>query len=272
MSSAEKRSPVGAKMVCGRAMDRTRPEIAAAVRPLAFPIDPPPEHGVLRHLGIDDCVRLPLAIDPARIARELAGLPEDAWGRAGRDPVVLASVDSFFVIGHPRGPRPLPPEDREPLARLPYLRHVLRDLVPATPTRAIVARLAPHGLIPIHRDTARLFRHTVRLSFQVSADGAQSLFCGGVSYAQAAGEVWAISNLVPHGLRNAGAAPRINVLADYQPSPELVALLAHGERGLGVRDAAATRTLEELSRERYRSHRWRGIGWEVFKRLWRRGA
>lgn len=241
----------------------------AAARPLAFPTDPPPEHGVLRHLGIDECLRLPVRVDVPRLAAEIASLPDREWGRASRDPVVQASVDSVFVIGHPRGPRPLPPEDREPLARMPYLRHVLRDLVPATPTRAVVARLAPHGLIPIHRDTARFFRHTVRLSFQVSADGVQSLFCDGVSYPQEPGEVWAISNLVPHGVHNAGDAARVNVLADYLPSPELVELLACGERGLGVHDAGATRTLEELSRERYRTHRWRGVVWELFKRAWR---
>lgn len=245
---------------------------AAASPALAVPIDPPPEHGVLRHLGIDECVRLPLRVDAARIGEELAALPAEAWGRASRDPVVQASVESFFAIGHPRGPRPLPPEDRAPLARLPYLRHVLRDLVPATPTRAIVARLAPHGLIPIHTDTPRFFRHTVRLSFQVAADGVQSLFCDGVSYAQQAGEVWAISNLVPHGVHNTGGGARINVLADYLPSQELVQLLARGERGLGVRDASATSTIEALSRERYRTHRWRGIGWELFKRVWRRKA
>jgi len=55
-------------------------------------------------------------------------------------------------------------------------------------------------------------------------------------------------------------------------SPDLVTLLQRGERGLGVRDADAARTLEELSRERYRTHRWRGIGWEIFKRGWRRRA
>jgi hypothetical protein len=245
---------------------------AAPARTAAIPLDPPPENGVLRHLGIDQCVRLPLRVDAARIATELALLPPATWGRASRDPVVQASVDSFFVIGHPRGPRPLPHEDREPLARLPYLRHVLRDLVPAQPTRAIVARLAPHGLIPLHTDTARFFRHTVRLSFQVSADRVQSLHCDDVTYPQEAGEVWAISNLVPHGVHNTGDRARINVLADYLPSPELVALLERGERGLGVRDAAATRTIEQLSRERYRTHRWRGIGWELFKRVWRRRA
>lgn len=228
------------------------------------------EHGVLRDLGIDACVRLPLRVDAARIAAELASLPEATWHGARRDPVVLTSVRSFFAIGHPRGPRPLPPEDRPPLARLPYLRHVLRDLVPATPTRAIVARLEPRGLIPIHRDTARFFRHTVRLAFAVSADGTQRVLCDGVLYPQEPGEVWAISNLVPHGVRNTGDAPRINVLADYLPSPDLVQLVLRGERGLGARDRDATLEIERLSRAHYRAHRWRGIGWELFKRVWRR--
>lgn len=245
---------------------------ATATRALALPIDPPPEDGVLRHLGIDECVRLPLHVDAARIAAELATLPHDVWGRASRDPVVQASVRSFFAIGHPRGPRPLPPEDRAPLAQLPYLRRVLRELIPATPTRAIVARLEPHGLIPLHRDTKRFFRHTVRVSFQISAHGLQSLFCDGRSYAQQAGEVWAIDNLLPHGVHNTGDEPRINVLADYLPSAELVDLLARGERGRGVRDAQNTATIEALSRERYRTHRWRGIGWEIFKRVWRRAS
>ena len=246
--------------------------MSAVAGPLATPGDPPPPDGVLRHLGIDECVRLPWRFDAPRLAAELAALPEAAWGRAGRDPVVLGAVDSFFVIGHPRGPRPLPPEDREPLAQLPYLRHLLREVVPASPTRAIVARLAPHGLIPIHRDTARFFRHTVRLAFAVSADGTQSLFCDGAFYPQEPGEVWAISNLVPHGVHNAGGAARVNVLADYLRSPALVELLARAERGLGVRDAAATHDLERLSRERYRAQRWRGIGWEILKRVWRRRA
>ncbi|MBY0275274.1 aspartyl/asparaginyl beta-hydroxylase domain-containing protein [Candidatus Binatia bacterium] len=244
----------------------------ANVRALALPIDPPPADGVLRHLGIDECVRLPLRVDAGRIAAELRTLSDDTWTGASRDPVVQASVRSFFAIGHPRGPRPLPPEDRAPLAHLPYLRHVLRDLVPATPTRAIVARLEPHGLIPIHRDTARFFRHTVRLTFAVSADGPQRLLCDGVFYAQEPGEVWAISNLVPHAVHHTGDAPRVNVLADYLPSHDLLALLARGERGLGVRDHDATRAIEQLSRERYRTHRWRGIGWEIFKRVWRRRA
>jgi Aspartyl/Asparaginyl beta-hydroxylase len=234
------------------------------------PGGPPPEHGVLRHLGYEGCVRLPLTVDTNALTRELEGLPGDFWTQADRDPVVQASVESFFAIGHPRGPRPLPPEDRAPLAQLPQLRRLLRETIPATPTRAIVARTRPHGLIPIHTDTPRFFRGTLRLSIQIVSAGPQRLYCGGLWYDMAPGEVWAIDNLQPHGIANAADTPRINALADYAPSEALAGLIAAGEPGLGVRDDAATRAIQAATRERYRRNRWRSARYELFKLIWRR--
>ncbi len=130
------------------------------------------------------------------------------------------------------------------LAHLPDLRRLLRETFLASPTRAIVARLLPHGLIPIHTDTPRYFRGTVRLSIQVVADGVQRLFCNGLWYDMAPGDVWAIDNLRPHAIHNSGARPRVNVLVDYLPSNELVRSIAAGEPGLGVTDDAARRAIE----------------------------
>jgi hypothetical protein len=245
----------------------TAPPPLPATEPLAAPSD----EGILRGLGIRECVRLGMRIDAARLAAELDELPADAWGRASRDPVVQASVDSFFAVGHPRGPRPLPPEDRPVLARLPYLREIVRERIPAKPTRVIVARVRPGGLIPIHTDTPRFFRGTVRLSMQIAAEPNPRLYCDAWWYEMAREEVWAIDNLRPHGIQNPGARPRLNVLADYLPSSELLALVTSGERGLGVRDEAASAALQEASRRRYREYRWRGIRYELWKRLWRRG-
>lgn len=239
--------------------------------PLPVPTDPPPDGGVLRYLGFDGCVRLPTTLDATRLAAELDRLPADAWGQADRDPVVQASVESFFVVGYPRGPRPLPPEDRPVMAHLPYLRQLLRETFVASPTRAIVARLLPHGLIPIHTDTPRYFRGTVRLSIQVVADGVQRLFCNGLWYDMAPGEVWAIDNLRPHAIHNSGDGPRINVLVDYLPSNELVRLIAVGEPGLGITDEAAQQAMKSMTRERYRKNRWRSVRYELFKLLRRRG-
>ena len=228
--------------------------------------------GVLRHLGIDGCVRLPIRVDAGRLADELDGLPADVWETAGgRDPVVQAAVDSFFAIGQPRGPRPVPPRDRPVLDRLPYLRQVLREDIPAAPTRAIVARLHPHGLIPIHTDTLRFFRATLRLSIQVVAEGAQRLCCNELWYAMAPGEVWAIDNLVPHGVLNSEPRPRLNVIADYTPSDDLIRLVLGGERHCGERDDAARDAFISRSHAHYRRNRWRAVRYELFKLLWRRG-
>jgi len=246
-------------------MDSYAPDIP----PLPGPDEPAPPDGVLVHLGIDGCVRLRLRIDAAVLAAELARLPDAAWQSADRDPVVHAHVDSFFVIGHARGPLPLPPEDRTPLAALPRLRELLRTTVPATPVRGIVQRLHGGGLIPIHTDTRRYFDRTVRLSFHIASDGPQRLYCNGAWYTAAPGEVWAIDNLHPHGVPNRGAAARINVVADYEPSPALIALLLAGETGLGQRDDDASRTLQAQTQSHYRRRRWQSLRYELGK-LWRR--
>jgi hypothetical protein len=237
---------------------------------LPVPTEPPPEEGVLRYLGLEGCVRLPIEIDCKRLRAELETVDDAHWANADRDPVVQASVKSFFAIGHPRGPLPLPPEDRPVLAGLPYLRALLREQIPAKPTRAIVARMAAHGLIPIHADTPRFFRGTIRLSIQVIADGAQRLYCDGLWYEMAPGEVWAIDNLRPHAIYNAGATPRTNVLVDYLPSDEMARLLAKGQCGRGRVDEAAKRDIEAMTRERYRKMRWRSYRYELFKLVWRR--
>jgi hypothetical protein len=60
---------------------------------------------VLHYLGCKGCVRLPLPVDASSIAAELDRLPSEAWEAADRDPVVQEAVESFFVVGRPRGPR-----------------------------------------------------------------------------------------------------------------------------------------------------------------------
>lgn len=229
--------------------------------------DDPPPNGILAHLGVDGCVRLPLRVDAHPLAAEIHRLPDAIWRQTERDPVVLAAVESFFVIGHPRGARPMPPEDREVLNLLPDLRRLLHETIPASPTRAIVARLLPDGFIPIHTDTPRHFRGTLRLSVQLEADGIQRLYCDGLWYSMTVGEVWGVDNLKPHAIRNTGTRPRLNVLADYLPSEDLLRWVTEGDRGLGVTDPAAHLEIDALSRHHYRKNRWRAAGYELSKVL-----
>lgn len=236
-------------------------------------VERPPRQGVLRQLGHRGCLRLPMTVDASGILAELAAISPDAWGLAGRDPLVLADVASFFAIGHPRGARPMPSECSAVLEQLPLLRRLLRQQLPGEPRRAIVARQAAGGLIPLHRDTPRNFRGTVRLSIQLDADGPQAFFCDGLSYVLAPGEVWAIDNLRTHGILNAGRRPRLSVIVDLWPSSELELLLAAGEAGLGQADRSGHAQLVRLTRQRCGglAQRLQRLGWEVRKLLRRRG-
>jgi len=238
--------------------------------PLPVPTDPPPEEGVLGYLGLDACVRLPMRVDAARLAAEIHRLPQEVWSRAERGPVVFAAVESFFAVGYPRGSKSTAADDRPALAHLPYLREILHEILPS-PMRALVARQSAQGLIPIHTDDRRYFRRTVRLSIQVEADGPQRLYCDGLWYDLGPGEVWALNNLVPHGVKNTSGRGRINVIADFLPSSELVELILNGDHGLGVRGEAARLELEAISRAQYRKYRWQSIFYGIVKRWRRRG-
>lgn len=236
---------------------------------LPVPLDPPPREGVLRYLGIEGCVRLPLRVDAARLAAEIERLPASLWLRGGTSPVVLAAVESLYAIGYQSATRPCPPDDRPALVQLPYLRAVLREQIPAAPVRARIARQRPRALIPIHTDQLRDFRATIRLSIQVAADGLQKFFANGLWYEMCAGEVWVIDNLRPHGINNSGTGQRTTVIADYLPSHELVSLIRAGDHGLGRRDEAAENELESLTRARARELRWEYVKFG-FVKLWRR--
>jgi hypothetical protein len=236
---------------------------------MRVPSDPPPSDGVLRHLGFTGCVRLQVRVDAPRLYSEIAELPEEVWQRAKPGPVVLASVRSLYAIGYQSATRPNPPEDRPALARLPVLHQVLRESIPAPAVRARIATLDGQGLIPIHTDAPRDFCGTVRLSIQVHSGGLQRFFCGGQWYEFRAGDVWVVDNLRPHGLSNPDASERISVIADYQPSNELVELIERGEHGLGRPDAAAQQQLEALTTQRHRQLRWAQLRYGLVKR-WRR--
>ncbi len=202
-----------------------------------------PGTSVLGALGIEGCVRLPVRVDAERIAAELAELPDATWSRKDRNPYTNADVRSFYAIGHQRGPVVRHRDDQAPLSTLPALRRLVRDDLPGTPRRVIVARLAAGGLIPRHTDADAFFRDTLRLSICITADEGVWTYCGGSWYALRPGEVWVIDNLAPHAVVNRGRRPRIQVVADREPDEALLDLVRRGEGGLGAVDPAAERRL-----------------------------
>lgn len=194
-----------------------------------------PGHPVLdKQLLIGGCARLPLAADAARLAAEVAALPASLWGSQGGRIGVHRAAEAIFLRGYAPAEGDRPIEDREPLARLPCVRGIITTLIPAAAQRCLLARLPAGANIAPHIDQAGYFAKTVRIHVPVETHGQVWMLAGTRRYRMAAGEVWALNNSAPHGVRNAHASlPRTHLICDFLPSPALLALLARADRGAG---------------------------------------
>jgi hypothetical protein len=200
-----------------------------------------------KHPLIGGCVRLPLAVDAQRVASEVAALPESLWGTRGGRGGVHDRAEAIFLRGYAPVEKGKPLEDRPPLELLPTIRRLIKETIPATPMRCVLARLAPGANVPAHADTGRYFERTLRLHVAVQTNPRVVMFAEGLSYHMAPGEVWALNNAGVHGVLNDDPAlPRTHLICDFLPSPGLVGLIAQGERELGVADAGIVRRFEEL--------------------------
>jgi hypothetical protein len=184
---------------------------------------------------IGGCIRLPLAVDAARLAAEVAALPASLWGTRGGRVGVHRSAEAIFLRGHAPAEGELPIDDRAPLALLPYAREIVTTLIAAPVQRCLLARLLGGAVIDLHIDQAPYFAKTIRIHVPVVTHAEVWMLAGGRRYRMAAGEVWALDNSAPHGVRNGHATlSRTHLIADFLPSPPLLALLAQGARGLGL--------------------------------------
>ncbi len=194
-----------------------------------------PDHAALdkaRLLG--GCVRLPLAVDAERLAAELRALPSALWGSPGGRVGVHRAAEAVFLRGFAPAEGDKPVADRDVLERLPYARAIIENIIPASPLRCLLARLPPEGVIGAHVDTAPYFAKTLRLHLPVESNPSAFMQCAGLWYRMAPGEVWALNNSTLHGVWNADTErSRTHLICDFLPSPELLALIAAGERDLG---------------------------------------
>lgn len=183
---------------------------------------------------IGGCLRLPLSVDAARLAAECAALPASLWGTQGGRVGVHRVAEAIFLRGHAPAEGERPIGDREPLGRLPYVREIVTTLIAAPAQRCLLARLPGGATVAAHIDQAPYFARTIRIHVPVETHDQVWMFAGGYRYRMAAGEVWALDNSAPHGVRNEHASlPRTHLICDFLPVPALLALLARGERGLG---------------------------------------
>jgi hypothetical protein len=125
-------------------------------------------------------------------------------------------------------------EDRPALERLPYVKWIIGELIPAPPLRCLLARLPAGGRIPPHVDRAPYFSKTIRIHVPVETHELAWMQCAGRCYRMRCGEVWALNNSAEHAAWNAHeSAPRTHVICDFLPTPALLRLLTDGERLLG---------------------------------------
>lgn len=183
---------------------------------------------------VGECVRLPCAVDADRLAAEIAALPDELWntpcGRIG----VHRATQAVFLRGYAPADGALPIEDRPPLDALPYVRHLIRQVIDAPPQRCLLARLPPGASIVPHVDRAPYFAQTLRLHTAVQTHDRVYMLCGAHTYTMRPGETWALNNGIIHGAWNADElVPRIHLICDFLPSPRLLECLARGERNLG---------------------------------------
>lgn len=193
---------------------------------------------------IGRCSRLPLQVDAARLQAEVEALPAGSWGNTGGRVGVHRQAEAIFLRGHAPAEGEKPIEDREPLAWLPYVRHIVTELIPAPAQRCLLAKLPPDASVTGHIDRAPYFGKTIRIHVPVVTNDAAWMYSDGLTFRMRAGEVWALNNSAPHAVWNAHASEsRTHLICDFLPSAALLELLGRGERELGVSNAAVDRVV-----------------------------
>ena len=185
------------------------------------------------------CVRLAVEFDLARLQREVSALPQHHWGTRGGRVGVHNPAQAVFLRGYAPAMGEMPIEDREPLDALPAVRELIESILPAPPMRCLLAMLPAGAVIAPHVDSGDYFLQTIRIHVPVFTHPRTWMFCAGLSYHMAAGEVWALNNATVHAVWNADPAQsRTHLICDFLPTRELVDLLVRGERDLGREEPA----------------------------------
>jgi hypothetical protein len=183
---------------------------------------------------VGGCLRLALRVDAERLAAEVAALPASLWGTRGGRVGVHRDAEALFLRGYAPAQGALPIEDREPLALLPYTREIIYQLIPAPPQRCLIARLPGGATIAPHIDRAPYFSKTLRLHVAIESHDLAWMVAGALCYLMKPGEIWVLNNSAPHAVWNADPnRSRTHLICDFLPTPELLQLLAQGDRTLG---------------------------------------
>ena len=183
---------------------------------------------------IGACTRIRVQVNLPVMQREVAALPAEYWGTRGGRVGVHSAAEAIFLRGYAPADGETSIEDRESLVRLPCIRALIHELIPAPPMRCLLARLAPGATIAPHIDRADYFSHTVRIHVPVFTDPDVLMVCRGRAFHMREGEVWALNNSNLHAVLHDGTQARTHLICDFLPTLELEALTLAGDRALDV--------------------------------------
>jgi hypothetical protein len=170
-------------------------------------------------------IRLPYAFDAARLAEEVAALPEQAWmahpsGMAGNSAVPLISRnggnnDEFD------GPMSVTPH----LRRCPYVMQVMASFGEIL-GRSRLMRLAPGCEVVTHVDFNYHWYTRVRIHVPVVTDPSVIFYCADEAVHMGAGQCWVFDSWSRHRVINGGDRDRVHLVFDTSGSSRFWRMLA----------------------------------------------
>ena len=179
-------------------------------------------------------VKLPIRVDAAALAAEVAALPEAIWrdhpeGARGNTavPLVAREGDPFDdTAAGPMLPTPY-------LSRLPYTAKIMASLGSVI-GRTRLMRIEEEGHLDDHVDTNYYWRDHLRVHVPVMTTPDVEFLCHGRSQHMAAGEVWVFDTWKRHGVLNPAGTKRIHLVIDTVGSAGLWELIDHPDRDVDV--------------------------------------
>jgi uncharacterized protein (TIGR03032 family) len=175
-------------------------------------------------------IRLPLRVDAARLAHEIAAVDETDWrshpeGAPGNTALPLVAAGGDPGNDSTKGPMQPTPA----LARLPYTRQVLAGLI-TTIGRTRFMRIEHETELHAHVDTNFYWWNHLRVHVPVVTTPDVVFEVGGEAVHMAPDDVWVFDTWRRHRVVNPADAPRIHLVVDTVGSGSLWNLLADSDR------------------------------------------
>ena len=173
-------------------------------------------------------LQLPILFDAAKLAQEVAAIPESAWrphpqGYPGNDALALITTDGDPASDARAGAMAPTPH----LLACPYLMEVLEALG-ATWGRSRLMRLSGDAEVTPHVDTDYYWRDHMRVHVPIVTQPTVRFSCGDEQVNMAAGECWIFDTWSLHSVHNDASRSRIHLVADTVGGDGLLSLIEQG--------------------------------------------